>query len=357
MIWNRFKWLWKSYWELRRKTHVLAMYGTRLIATSVLAFSGIKFGIKFILEEDNIIKEIVLSDGDLSLISYIIICLTFILGCILVFLDIFKLYSQARHTAKVLITGMAGTSVRFPAELLSYTELYDSREVIELSLPESKDHIIENLVKIYNAELVVRIYERFILHDNCNKVFLGGLARIPFLVAYGANFRAISAEIKYFDRFHRDGKWQFLNEEDEDIFISDVNLESINIDSKGNIGLALEFSTQISKYQLPKYLQEHTMILKPNIETGRNLIKNQDNLNRISKQVQKIIDAFSAVQNCNTIHLFLSVQSTLALDIGKRYQEGIHKNWVIHNYDASTGKYNWGLELSKQGCKIYHEDY
>jgi len=39
----------------------------------------------------------------------------------------------------------------------------------------------------------------------------------------------------------------------------------------------------------------------------------------------------------------------LALDIGRRYQEGMHKNWVIHNFDASKDKYNWAVELSKNG--------
>ena len=59
------------------------------------------------------------------------------------------------------------------------------------------------------------------------------------------------------------------------------------------------------------------------------------------------------MRNCNKIHLFLSVQSTLALDIGKRYQEGIHKNWVIHNFNANKGMYDWAIELSKSGISEY----
>ena len=43
----------------------------------------------------------------------------------------------------------------------------------------------------------------------------------------------------------------------------------------------------------------------------------------------------------------------LAIEIGRKYQEGTHKNWVIHNYDAQFGAYNWAVELSKSGVMEY----
>jgi len=57
--------------------------------------------------------------------------------------------------------------------------------------------------------------------------------------------------------------------------------------------------------------------------------------------------------NCNRVHLFLSVQSALAIEIGRRYQEGTQQNWVIHNFDPSSKSYNWALELSKSGVSAY----
>lgn len=43
----------------------------------------------------------------------------------------------------------------------------------------------------------------------------------------------------------------------------------------------------------------------------------------------------------------------LAIEIGRKYQEGTHKNWVIHNYDAHAGTYIWALELSKSDVMEY----
>ena len=53
------------------------------------------------------------------------------------------------------------------------------------------------------------------------------------------------------------------------------------------------------------------------------------------------------------MHLFLSIQSSLAIELGRCYQEGTHKNWVIHNFDAQAGEYNWAVELSKSGIQEY----
>ena len=100
---------------------------------------------------------------------------------------------------------------------------------------------------------------------------------------------------------------------------------------------------------MPVDIHEHIINISPSIKNERNLIKNQDNLQEISKKIGTLIDKLSALPNCKRIHLFLSVQSALAIEIGRKYQEGTHKNWVIHNYDAQSGRYIWALELSKTG--------
>jgi len=113
-----------------------------------------------------------------------------------------------------------------------------------------------------------------------------------------------------------------------------------------SIGLTIQARNAF--YNMLAY-KKNTIFVSSNISNHRNLIKNQDNLQRISEKIQMIIDELSNKDNCKKIHLFLSVQSTLALDIGRKYQEGIHKNWIIHNFNASREKYSWAIELSKGG--------
>jgi frataxin-like iron-binding protein CyaY len=61
---------------------------------------------------------------------------------------------------------------------------------------------------------------------------------------------------------------------------------------------------------------------------------NQANLQRITESLEKIISQFSSDPNTKKIYLFLSVQSTLAIEIGRKFQEGMHKVWVIHNFNT-----------------------
>lgn len=351
--WERFKWLWKSFLELRKKSYPLAILGTRLVISSLASVPFANLAIHLLIPDGFIIQEIQLSANDLSIYSLIIGSTVLIIGGCLIYIDINKLHNQARKTAKVFITGMLGTSKRFPTELLSHSEKTDARESIELSIPESDDYSLSKQIEIYNAELIIQLYERFILHHDCDKIYLGGLARIPFLVAYGACFRAVSAKIKYFDRFHRNGEWALLNDEDKNITLSTFDINNVIVGENGDIGLAVCFSTSIQKEHLPLFIRENITFLTPSTTSERNLVNNQDNIHRISGKIQQIIDDLSNKKNCKKIHLFLSVQSTLALDIGKRYQEGIHKNWVIHNFDASLGEYNWAIELSKNGISKY----
>lgn len=348
--WGKLQWILNFLLELKKNSHPIAKIGKGLVLASVgTPLLTLFLTAQINLQPNNIISEVILDFGGVSFLQAIFSGITFTLGIILIVFDIWKSQKKARHTAKVLITGMLGTSPRFPDNLLSYSEKTNARETVLLGLPEIQDNSINENISLYNAELRVRLYERFILHHDCDKYFMGGLTRVPFLVAYGACFRATSANVIYFDKFHRGGEWRLLNDVNDNISLAKYNIENVFSNSNGDIGLAVSFSFPIKEEQLPDAIKENTLFISPNIGNSRNLIKNQDNLQRISENIQTIIDELSNKENCKKIHLFLSVQSTLALDIGRKYQEGTHKNWIIHNFDASKGKYNWAIELSKDG--------
>jgi hypothetical protein len=72
----------------------------------------------------------------------------------------------------------------------------------------------------------------------------------------------------------------------------------------------------------------------------------------LSNEIKGIIDRLSAPET-KKVHLFLSIQSSLAIELGRCYQEVTHKNWVIHNFNAQASEYNWAVELSKSGLQEY----
>lgn len=121
----------------------------------------------------------------------------------------------------------------------------------------------------------------------------------------------------------------------------------------GDIGIAIGFTTPIQLTQLPEFIKEYTTIISSSVGSERNLIKNQDNLHQLLHSIAQLIDKASALLVCERMHLFLSVQSTFALEIGRRFQEGIHKNWIIHNFDPTIGSYSWALELTANLVRYY----
>jgi hypothetical protein len=52
--------------------------------------------------------------------------------------------------------------------------------------------------------------------------------------------------------------------------------------------------------------------------------------------------------------MFLSGQTSVALEIGRNYQEGMHKNFIVHNFDAVEGKYGWQIKVCKNKIERFH---
>lgn len=346
--WSRFKWFVQRLIEFRKKSYPLSALGAKLLALSILGGSLSTYVLRVTLPEGFIVSGVEFTSNEATLVSMFLNCVVAVAG---VSLMIFELRSFARSTARVIITGLPGTSGSFPAGVLTKTEQRFAREVIELGVKESEAGDHSQQIKRYNAELCVDLFKRFVLHDSCEKLYIGGLARVPFLVAYGAFLRNVSSRIVYFDKYHRDGQWSLLSEEDCDLRLKNYELIETPNDI-GEVGVALGLSTVIDKKQLPTRLQEHTTMLSPIAEAERNIVKNQNNLERLSNEIKVIIDKLSATET-KKVHLFLSIQASLAIELGRCFQEGTHKNWVIHNFNAETGEYNWAVELSKSGVQEF----
>lgn len=345
------KWFWSSYLEMKKKAYPLASLGTKLIIWSLP--STPIFAIAFSLYLPNEIKLVGIdfTSNDISIFTVILGVISFGLGVFLIFKDIGNL---ARHTAKVFITGMNGTTDRFPSELLAKSEKRDARETVVLSIPEPEELNLEKQILVYNSERYVNLYNRFILHNDCSRVYLGGLARVPFLVAYGACFSSVSAKVIYFDKYHRGSEWKLLNDEDENVVFDSFDIGQLQPNENGDIGIALSFSNEIKAEHVPSWVRFNTLIVKSNRPIGKNLIKNQENLHNIADTFKSMIDELSNKVGCKKIHLFLSVQTTFALEIGRKYQEGTHKNWVIHNFNAQNGSYEWAIEINKASITEYN---
>lgn len=346
---DSFKWFLNWLQGFYRKTYPLATLGARLILGSSVAGLPLTIILQANIDNTFSIPLLELQTNAPSFLSGLLSIIAVLVG---VYMIHHELKSSARKTARVFITGLPNMSTEFPHSLMTRTEERKAREAVSFGSATESEESIKNAIKLFNSESAVKVFQRFVLHNQCEKVFIGGLARVPFLVAYGSLFRTDNAQAIYFDKFHnKGGRWQLLNEENEKVALLPSGDDTVP-NSNGDIGLAVAFSTQISESNLPSDLQLHTLTIKSNSMTDRNLIKNQENLESVASEIIKIVDQLSAKAS-GSVHLFLSVQSTLAIEIGRRFQEGTHKPWVVHNFDAPNNKYNWAIKISSQGVECF----
>ena len=344
-LWSKIKWFVGVWYDLRKNLAWKAVYGTRLLLASA-AFAPISLFVSVFLPPEFQIERINIQSSYIDTSVLVINALLFIIGFLLIFIEVLEESRSAKRSARVVINGLPDTPLKFPNEVLSKSEKRFAREPVELSFC---DKAVLKQITRYNAEVCVELFKRFVLHDHCEKIYIGGLARIPFLVAYGKFLRNVS-NIHYFDKINTTSNWRLLDDEDLGLGMR-IPEHRPNANSNGDIGIALGFSTSICEAHLPASLKDSVLFVRPTTSPKRNLLLNQDNLHRLSDNLLSIIDELSGKHTVKKIHLFLSVQSSFAIEIGRKFQEGVHKPWVIHNFNATLGQYEWALELTESGVK------
>jgi len=341
--WERLKWIVEQIKQMKKKSAPFATLGVKLILGAITLFSIGGVALYILLPPEFLINEIKYTNKEIPTYSLNIGLLIIFIGILMILFEAYN-YKKARKTGKLVINGMQDGFKKFPTDILSYEEKNNSRDTINIGMIEDVNSL-DRQIQYYNSEKQIDLYNRFIFNDEVEKLYVCGISRVPFLVAYGYCLKG-NVSIKYIEREHSTNKNFLLDDVNKKIDIIKIN-ENIKLSEDGNVGIAIGFTTEIKKEHLPKELKEHTLFIKPSLEEDRLLIRNQDNLTEIVKKIQKILDSYSGISSCKKIHLFLSVQTSFAIELGRCFQEGMNKNWIIHNFDGSEGEYSWAIELSK----------
>lgn len=347
--WERFKWTVEQIKQMKKKSAPFATLGVKLILGAITLFSigGVAFYL--LLPSEFYISEIKYTNKEIPTYSLNVGLFIIFIGILMILFEVYN-YKKARKTGKLIINGMKEGFKEFPTDILSYEEKNNSRDTINIGMVEDINSL-DRQVQYYNSEKQIDLYNRFIFNDEVENLYVCGVSRVPFLVAYGCCLKG-NLSLKYIEREHGTNKSFFLDDVNENIELKKDN-DNVEPSIKGNIGIAIGFTSEINEAKLPSELQGHTLFISSSIGTNRLLFKNQDNLQKIVKEVIKQIDIYSSLDSCRRIHLFLSVQTSIAIELGRHFQEGMHKNWIIHNFDGSDGRYSWALEISKEFLKKY----
>jgi hypothetical protein len=223
--------------------------------------------------------------------------------------------------------------------------LYHQTPILLTIKNQDINTIFEDL--IFSKKIIEEKIEQYQSKD----IFFAGLARVPCLFFIGYSFRNAHSTITLIEHDHRIDQWIKLEKVDEpDIdLIIEYQIEN-EVVKYNNIAITIEFTSEILKDELPSFLQDSIVRIKSKSKFTHNLIKSQTTLRRIVEEI--INELIRLNKRCNRLHLFISAQSTVVFELGRRYQDGMIGDITIYNYDPIRKGYPWAISLTNKEIKL-----
>jgi len=247
--------------------------------------------------------------------------------------------------------GMENMDIHAPFEAIPKYERFDC---IEINLQKIDSYNKNSVIENYNFNKIL-IFER-IQNKNSKKVYIGALGSFPYLFLLGSLFRNAYSEVITLDFDRHKSKWHKLSafSEKKENITHILMYEDMTIDEKINelnnldiaeVGIALSYTFEVNKNAIPPQLQNHALFLKHSHGIGHDKLSNEE----AQKALLKELSIYMATlwNNHKKIHLFISAQASMCINIGKIYMNNSHGVLVLHNYDNASKSYNWAIEFNR----------
>ena len=182
--WERFKWTVEQIKQLKKKSAPFATLGVKLILGAITLFSIGGIALYVLLPPEFFLNEIKYTNNEVPTYSLNIGLFIIFIGVLMILFEMYN-YKKARKTGKLIIQGMKSGFKKFPLEVLSYEEKNNSRDTLSIGMIEEADNL-DKQIQYYNSEKQINLYNRFIFNDEVENLYVCGISRVPFLVAYGS---------------------------------------------------------------------------------------------------------------------------------------------------------------------------
>lgn len=247
--------------------------------------------------------------------------------------------------------GIINMNIYNPIEAVPKYERFDC---ISLDIKEIDSYDKKEVIEDYKFNK--RLLENRIQNKNSKKVYVGALGSFPYLFLLGALFRNAYSEVITLDFDRHKSKWYKLplfNEKEKSITHILLHKEKsiyekileLNNSNKNEVGIALSYTFEINKNAIPISIKNHTLFLKHSNGIGHDKLSNEESQKELLKELSFYIATLWNTHN--KIHLFVSAQASMCINIGKIYMNNAHGTLILHNYDNNSKSYNWSIEFNQ----------
>lgn len=250
--------------------------------------------------------------------------------------------------------GMVNMDIHSPIKSIPKYEKFDC---IELNLESINSYDKSKVMEDYDYNQ--KLMNKRTLNKNSKKVYVGALGSFPYLFLIGSLFRNAYSHmiILDYDRHASGGgKWYkltLLNEREEKIthnlmyqnITIEERIQELNKSNNDEVAIALNYTFQINIDAIPEYLQNNILHLKHSYGIGHDKLSNEE----IQRELLNELSTYMASlwSKHKKIHLFVSAQSSICINIGKSYMNNAHGVLILHNYDNNSKTYNWSIEYNR----------
>jgi hypothetical protein len=312
---------------------------------TALVFAGSALQINFLIESDKYTFSI--SDGT----DIISILLTIIGASLLI-----HRYFTIKDDSITLFYGatLSNMNNKSPKNILPRREQYKTtvRDLHRIN-SYSKDEVLNNYQ--FNKTLLGERVE----NKESVKVYIAALGSFPYLFLLGALARNAYSNVKFldFNRYKDGGKWYILppfKTTDKQLTHKlQYNQNNATIEDEINrlnkndsdVGIALGYTFQIKKEIIPSQLQNSTLYLTSSEDTRHDILSSEESQENLLKDISYYLNSLSKPKR--TIHLFVSAQSSMCMNIGKHYMDNAHGRIILYNYNNETKTHDWKITFHK----------
>jgi len=238
---------------------------------------------------------------------------------------------------------------------------YERFDCIEINLEKINSY--NKIVVIEDYILNQKLLKNRMLNKNSKKIYVGALGSFPYLFLLGSLFRNayLNVEVLDFNRHQNGGKWyklplSYVGEKvithkavsSSNKSISEM-INDFNDNENNEVSIALGYTFSTNKNAIPEALKDNTLFLETSLGTGHDILSSEEVQSELLKELSKYMA--SLWNEHNKIHLFVSAQSSMCINIGKMYMNNAHGILVLHNYDNNSSTYNWSIEFDRGTIK------